>query len=788
MQRRVVCCRDHTRSLSAFNTAREAVIRAIAARNGRRHGEEDRRRLPGLFVVSVTIAVLSGCLDSGNSGPPPLTITAAAPPSGTTGLTYAGYTFTASGGTPPLNWSESGGLPPGLMLGADGQLSGVPAIAGDYPDTVTVTDSSVPPFKASVQFGIKIIDSTIVIAPASPPAGTVTYVYPGFGFSAGGGSPPYTWKASGTVPPGLTFGSDGTMSGTPTQVGTFPFSVTATDSAQTPASSAPLATQIVIGTPPTLTLNASPAPPAGVDGTPYGPFSFSATGGYLPLHWSVTAGSLPPGLTLGNDGSLSGTPTSFGTFMFTVTVTDSAPAPVSQSLPFTINVTLPPPPVINNQEAPTGTVGVMYTPYTYTASNGVPPLVWSEAPPLTIGVTLTAQGVLTGTPTAAGQFPITLNAMDAISRPAPSFPTIVRVSLARPPASFTATAGSMAHSRSGHAATLLLSGQVLVTGGGGGVADPTAELYDPGTGLFTSTTGNMTEARIGHSATLLNLSNPAAANYGKVLIVGSVDATAELYDPGSGTFAATGSMHHPRTSPTATLLNTGKVLVVGGNTTSGDLVAELYDPSAMTFSDTGSTTVLRSGHTATLLADGHVLVAGGGTATAELYDPAAGTFTATAGNMTESRTGHTATLLEAADGAEDGYVLILGSDGSAELYDPSTQMFERVGSLPSPLGFSGTRNTASLRNDGTVLAAGGATVRVCSGIVPFSVPGAALFAPESNGFTATGLLNTPRDTHTATVLKDGTVLVAGGTHHYSQRTFVSCIHHAVVLSSAELFK
>jgi hypothetical protein len=115
-------------------------------------------------------------------------------------------------------------------------------------------------------------------------------------------------------------------------------------------------------------------------------------------------------------------------------------------------------------------------------------------------------------------------------------------------------------------------------------------------------------------------------------------------------------------------------------------------------------------------------------------------------------------------------------------------MFGRVGSLPSPAGFSGTRDTVSLRDDGTVLAAGGTTVRLCSGIAPVSVFGAALFAPESDGFTATGSLNTNRDTHTATVLKDGSVLVAGGTQHSVQPVFRGCLHHAVVLSSAELFK
>ena len=155
--------------------------------------------------------------------------------------------------------------------------------------------------------GIKYVaeQSIVVAASPSPPAGTVTYPYSG-GFTASGGSPPYTWWASGALPPGLMLGSDGTVSGTPTQIGSFPFSVTATDSAQMPASGPPLATQIVINNPPALALNATPAPPTGVDGVPYGPFSFSVTGGFLPLTWSTTPSSLPPGLSLGTDGSFAG--------------------------------------------------------------------------------------------------------------------------------------------------------------------------------------------------------------------------------------------------------------------------------------------------------------------------------------------------------------------------------------------------------------------------------------------------------------------------------------------------
>jgi WD40 repeat protein len=338
--------------------------------------------------------------------------------------------------------------------------------------------------------------------------------------------------------------------------------------------------------------------------------------------------------------------------------------------------------------------------------------------------------------------------------------------------------------RSGHTATLLLAGKLLVTGGGNGVADATAELYDPATETFTLTVGNMTEPRIGHTATLLNL-GASSPNNGKVLILGPADPSAELYDPSTSTFTkTTGSMNHARTSPTATLLNTGKVLIAGGNTATGDLTAELYDPATETFSDTGSTAVLHSGPTATLLSNGQVLIAGGGTNSAELYDPNSGTFSATAGPMTMPRSGHTATLLA------DGDVLIIGTDGTTELFDHSKETFAAVGSFfPYPiLGIY--KHTATLRNDGTVLAAGGYHPFIserCPRNGLDSSPAASMFAPESEGFTITGALNTPRDAHTATVLNDGTVLVVGGT---TLRFIVPtvCTQSSAVQSSAELFQ
>jgi len=607
-----------------------------------------------------------------------------------------------------------------------------------------------------------------------------------FYFNAISGSAPFTWAVtSGTLPGGLTLAPDGSLSGTPTVVGSFAFTVTATDSAPTPETGSHPFT-VTIDAPKPLVIDPGQTPPAGVHGTPYESygFTFAATGGYLPLRWTVTAGALPPGLTLSPDGSLSGMPTKASStpFAFTVTVTDSGtPTPATNSLAYTIAISEPLPPTISNTPPPTATVGSPYSSFQFLASDGLAPLVWTPPSAPMGGLAVSLDGLLSGTPSTAGIFPIMLTVKDALNQSSPATPFTVRVALARPAAAFVQT-GSMTVARDGHTATRLLDGRVLIAGGG----LASAELYDPATQMFTATTGSMTVARTGHSATLLVLANSTLPNYGKVLVTGGGSQTAELYDPAVGTFTATtGSMVVPHTGQTATLLQNGQVLIAGGETAS----AELFNPSTATFTATGSMTVSRTGQTATLLPDGRVLIAGGvqdvgpgtmpiplspGVASAELYDPVSGKFTST-GSMSKGRSGHTATLLV------DGTVLVTGTDYTAELFSPAgAGTFSVVGGLLA----GGSGSTATLRNDGTVLVAGGRNL--------VSYAWAQLFAPESGGFVATGSLITARDGHTATRLVDGTVLIAGGTSHMrhcGRGGYGSgCFGLNTMLSSAELFK
>jgi hypothetical protein len=332
--------------------------------------------------------------------------------------------------------------------------------------------------------------------------------------------------------------------------------------------------------------------------------------------------------------------------------------------------------------------------------------------------------------------------------------------------------GNMTVPRSGHTATLLMDSKVLITGGivpglGGGQVLSSAELYAPATRGFTAT-GNMTTARrAGHTATLLP--------DGRVLIAGgygagsSVFASAELYDPSTGVFTPTGDMIEPRGGHSAILLATGKVLIVGGYGTYPNVAdAELYDPDTGTFVLTGSYAAPGGCDfcaPSVLLGDGRVLFPSQAYAP-QLYDPATGTFSTTGHMSGECNSGLSTGCDSAAILLTNGKVLFAGGESDsgrsayAELYDPATGRFAATGSMTSRRVW----HSLTLLRDATVLAAGGETDS-CSGYSCFfagSVSSAELYDPSTGAWTQTGAMAAAREDHTTTLLNDGTVLVAGG--------------------------
>ena len=453
-------------------------------------------------------------------------------------------------------------------------------------------------------------------------------------------------------------------------------------------------------------------------------------------------------------------------------------------------------------------VGTPITPNTPTHSGGDIDS-YSVSPALPAGLSLnTTSGVISGTPTApVATARYTVTATNAAGSASATLSITVSgvLTITSQPTDQSAVVGLMATFSVTATGTGTLSYQWLKDGGaisgatsasyttpavaladsgskfsvqvsdsaGGSLTSNTATLtvLDSGPGTFILTTGSMATARISHTATLLNT--------GKVLVVGGSNGSSalpsvDLYDPATDTFTATGSLITARRNHAATLLADGKVLITGGTVGSGTsattlATAEVYDPATGQFTATaGSLAAARSDHTATLLPGGKVLIVAGrnGVAypkSAEVYDPTANTFSATTLPPLAARATHTATLLG------NGKVLIAGGYSgtalaSAELYDPAAGTFTATGSLTTVRA----EQTATLLSTGKVLLVGGAATLA-----------AELYDPTAGTFAATGSLVTARDHwHTAALLANGKVLITGG---------VSGSGSSTPLSAAELF-
>ena len=310
---------------------------------------------------------------------------------------------------------------------------------------------------------------------------------------------------------------------------------------------------------------------------------------------------------------------------------------------------------------------------------------------------------------------------------------------------------------------LLRSGMVLMVGGftccinGYSGLPPNAEVFDPAAGSW-STAGNNYIDITYQSLTLLNS--------GKVLMVGgwnggTIIATAQLYDPASNTWASAGSLHSGRAGHTATLLPSGKVLVAGGyvaDFSQPSAGAEIYDPQSDSWQQVADMASPHNMHTATALQDGRVLVIGGTdqtTTNVEIFNPSTGQWRAPS-QLVPTLYGHSATLLPS------GKVLIAGGFGpsafrsAVSIYDPSTDRWTSASSLKTERMF----HSATLLPDGRVLVVGGENQ-----ISPSSaevLANAEIYSPAHDTWTTAASLHEARQAHFATLLHSGTVLVTGG--------------------------
>jgi Putative Ig domain len=346
-----------------------------------------------------------------------LQVTTVSLANGQVGVSYTSP-ITAAGGVQPYTWSvTSGNLPGGLSVNnTSSMISGTPTASGSFTFTLQVQDSSATPQTASKSFSVTI--SAVVVAVSittgSLTSGQVSSSYAAT-LTASGGTTPYTWSvSSGTLPAGLTLtAATGQISGTPTQAGTSTFTVQVKDSSS-PAQTVTKSLSITVTAAVTPVQITTTSVPAGQVSVAYST-TLAASGGTMPYSWSISSGALPAGLTLSAAGTISGTPTASGSFSFTAKVTDSTTPTAqtaSQSLTLTIAAAVTPV-QITTSSVPSGQVGVAYS-TALAASGGTTPYSWSiSSGALPGGLTLSAAGTISGTPTASGSFSFTAKVTDS---------------------------------------------------------------------------------------------------------------------------------------------------------------------------------------------------------------------------------------------------------------------------------------------------------------------------------------------------------------------------------------
>ncbi len=316
----------------------------------------------------------------------------------------------ATGGVSPYHYTvTAGSLPDGLSLSGNGAINGTPTQTGTYAFTVTATDSAAPPQSVSAVYTINVVLPTLVLSPDVLPEGFVGQTY--FReFQTINGNFPYTYAiTAGTLPPGVSL-TQYFLFGRPTAPGRYDFSVTVTDGTPNQPLTLTREYSLLVSV---LPLQIKPLTLSPAEAGRLYISNITASGGVAPYSFQLGSGQLPPGMSLGSDGLLQGTPSAVGAFDFTVVATDSASGTaVSATREYRLEVALPALSMYIGSYLPPA-VGVPYS-TEFRASNGTAPYRYAiTAGALPTGLTLAEDGRLSGTPTVEGGFDFTVTATDS---------------------------------------------------------------------------------------------------------------------------------------------------------------------------------------------------------------------------------------------------------------------------------------------------------------------------------------------------------------------------------------
>jgi Tfp pilus assembly protein PilW len=362
------------------------------------------------FVKAIIAASVSFSGSSGITiGTPPPTLSISTPtslPSWTVGVPYPNTTFTGAGGSGGNSWSVSN-LPAGLTFNpANATISGTPTTAQLYSPVVTLTDSDGDQVIAN--YSVTIYAALTITGPSTLPSADVSHDYPPPSqtavMTAVGGTPPFTWSATG-LPDGLNIGSSsGAITGNPTTVSTYSPTIKITDGIGATATKS--YSNIAINPAPSITAPTSTSLPSWTTGQSGYSQQITVSGGTGPFVWQLSGG--PSGLSINSSGLITGTPTGPQTYAaLIVTATDADGVPASQSYSITIN-----PSLSISGTIPDGEINIAYS-ATLSANSGTAPYHWSWSP-VPPGLSLDPNsGAITGTPTSAATYTPTVTVTDS---------------------------------------------------------------------------------------------------------------------------------------------------------------------------------------------------------------------------------------------------------------------------------------------------------------------------------------------------------------------------------------